>query len=84
MQIATVLPIPKQPPIPFGATIYNNNAKLYIDWGDNTEELFPLGNDKFFIKSEDVIFSFNVKDNVFSGFEYEYSIGKKGFLTKMK
>lgn len=68
----------------FGINIYINKTKLYIDWGDNTEELLPLGNDKFFIKSEDVIFSFNEKGNLISGFEYEYSIGKKGFLTKMQ
>jgi CubicO group peptidase (beta-lactamase class C family) len=68
----------------FGINIYINKTKLYIDWGDNAEELLPLGNDKFFIKSEDVIFTFNEKGNLISGVEYAYSIGKKGFLTKMK
>lgn len=68
----------------FGINIYFNQDKLFIDWGDAAIELFPLGNDKFFIKSEDVIFSFKEKDNIIYGFEYEYPIGKKGFLTKVK
>jgi len=66
----------------FGISIFFNENKLYIEWGDKTNELFPLGNDKFFIKSEDVIFSFKEKENIFYGFEYIYPIGKRGFLTK--